>query len=98
MIDPLTPGGVEKDAEEIEKQILDLENALMRKELQRKEREKKKMIRIEKKKELERLIRQKRMARFDFSPDILLEMSMPALAAFYDRAKKELRDFWDIFH
>ena len=39
-----------------------------------------------------------RMQRADYSENCLLEFSIKALDQFYQRAKKELLDFWDIFH
>ena len=38
------------------------------------------------------------MARQDFSPNMLFDISTTALASFYERSKKELCDFLDVFH
>ena len=46
--------------------------------------------------ERQRLLK-KRMERWDYSENILVEMSCENLGSFYSRAIMELADFWDLF-
>ena len=77
---------------------MDVENAILRKEKTRAMKRKKKEARIAKSKELDLIIRQRRMSRSDFSQNLLLDLSIQALNNFYERAVKEIEEFWDVFH
>lgn len=61
-----------------------------------------KQVRLEKKKKLIELatkkeLQKKRMQRPDYSENFIYELNCENLANFYQRSKKELVDFWDIF-
>ena len=49
-------------------------------------------------KDKKRRLLQKRMQRFDYSDNILIELNTQNLSNFYERSKKEIEDFWDVFH
>ena len=43
-------------------------------------------------------LRKKKYARFDYSEDMLVELNTLNLSHFYERSKRELDDFRDLFH
>jgi hypothetical protein len=47
--------------------------------------------------EQKRAIQKKRFERPDYSDNIIGEMNAENLSNFYERSKRELEDFWDIF-